>query len=503
MCMPGGGIVNVGNWNWDGDRIVHDCVVPKTRPVIGRTGRGAFYDIDVREFLLGDRNAMLRRAVDTDIPQMLRELRLVHLDRYKGSGPGTFDYRASVVSTWVANHIHYLPVGESVDAWQFPDETLHVRGGDCEDRAILLAALMIASGISPYNVRVCLGKVFLDSFDEKSKEHDHAWVVYKTEANRWTIVDPPVHAKDASRVTARRDAPQKKRALRSTRYVPWYVFNDAHLWEIGPSTRKPFQEVAMRRKWKRMHPSFHGDVHQTIVDSALAQARAPQWVIDDVNRHFFSIFGQTIDAPDNFTKHPYDSIDHFDNSYIDEGWQRVNERLAQFKADNHANLDGFAWAAHGIADFYAHSSYGHFARREGDRLIPFDDTDPDSCFDNPPAYGGGSFDLGGGPFTVNSGWTGKKNTVPGLWTGQLISGRYCQHGDSHDMLERLTPSPTYLEKPGNRMTIPHHNEIAVDEDKPDGAHVLYKGKAYADQFARREKTAIEHIRRAFADNWRG
>jgi hypothetical protein len=501
MCMPGGGIINVGNWNWDGDRIVHDCIVPKTRPVVGRTGRDAFYDIDVREFLLGDRNAMLRRAVDEEIPLMLKQHRGAHVERYKGNGPGSFDYRASVVSQFVANQVHYLPVGDTIDAWQFPDETLHLKGGDCEDRAILLAALMIASGVSPYNVRVALGKVYLDRYDGTSKEHDHAWVVYKTEANRWTVVDPPVHAKDASKVGARRKTKPKRRALRSTRYVPWYVFNDAHLWEIGPSSRRPFREVALRRKWKRMHPRFHGDVHHTIVDNALSQANAPQWVIDDVNRHFFSVFGQTIDAPDNFTQHAYDSFDHFDNAYIDESWARVQERLSQFRSDNHANLDAFAWAAHGIADFYAHSSYGHFAKEDGDRLITFDHDDPGACLDQQPDYSQSGFDLGNGEFSVNSAWTGNKSQVPGLWSGRLISGRYCQHGDSHDMLERLTPSPSYLDNPGRRMTMPHHNEIAVDEDKPDDAHILYSGKTYADQFARREKTAIEHIRKVFAENW--
>jgi transglutaminase-like putative cysteine protease len=43
------------------------------------------------------------------------------------------------------------------DTWLFPDETLALKRGDCEDISFLIASLLIASGISPYTVRVAIG----------------------------------------------------------------------------------------------------------------------------------------------------------------------------------------------------------------------------------------------------------------------------------------------------------------------------------------------------------
>jgi hypothetical protein len=72
--------------------------------------------------------------------------------------PGSFDFRARMVRAYVSEHIAYGKLDPN-NPWQFPEETLVLRSGLCEDRAFLLAGLMLAAGISSFNVRVALGDV--------------------------------------------------------------------------------------------------------------------------------------------------------------------------------------------------------------------------------------------------------------------------------------------------------------------------------------------------------
>jgi hypothetical protein len=98
-------------------------------------------------------------------------------------------------------------------------------------------------------------------------------------------------------------------------------------------------------------------VHQTIVDQAIAGVpNVPSWVQKELDRNFtrLPLWGQIIDAPD-LDIPDYSPLDHFDNGYIAESWNRVAQNLALFNQDNRANLKAFARAAHAIADFYAHS----------------------------------------------------------------------------------------------------------------------------------------------------
>jgi len=73
MCLTLSPLVNLHRWNWDGDRIVHECIVPSSRPVVGRTGSRSQYDIDVREFLVTERNEIMRRTLAQDVPSFARE----------------------------------------------------------------------------------------------------------------------------------------------------------------------------------------------------------------------------------------------------------------------------------------------------------------------------------------------------------------------------------------------------------------------------------------------
>ena len=55
---------------------------------------------------------------------------------------------------WVKNHIAYVP--DAVDFWSYPAETLARLNGDCEDQAILLANLLVQTGIPYYKVLIAV-----------------------------------------------------------------------------------------------------------------------------------------------------------------------------------------------------------------------------------------------------------------------------------------------------------------------------------------------------------
>jgi hypothetical protein len=87
------------------------------------------------------------------------------------------------------------------------------------------------------------------------------------------------------------------------------------------------------------------------------------------------------------------------------------------------------------------------------------------------------------------------------WKGHPISGRYSMHNDSHDAIETVTnlPSDSAIPKALQSFvgSLPHHNEIAVDEDG-DHTNKLYGVKEYRRHFALRYHLALRHITAVFA-----
>ncbi|HYQ14845.1 MAG TPA: hypothetical protein VEQ58_03780, partial [Polyangiaceae bacterium] len=86
------------------------------------------------------------------------------------------------------------------------------------------------------------------------------------------------------------------------------------------------------------------------------------------------------------------------------------------------------------------------------------------------------------------------------WKGQPISGRYSLHNDSHDAIESVTNLPSAKAIPaalqGFVGSLPHHNEIAVDE-AGDHSNKLYNVPEFQRQFALRYHLALRHITAAF------
>ena len=529
MCLAKLSSVNPGNWNWDGDVILHRCVVPSGRPVVGARLSSRQYPIDVREFLVTERNEMMRQTLGAEVRDFARS-NGADWELFQSRRSLAFDHRARLIAGFVAQKIRYRS-RPGRDPWQFPDETLFLKSGDCEDRAFLIASLLLASGISGYNVRVALGRV-RGYANGTASEHDHAWVMYKNEAGRWELIEPLKLTEPPALARRRSKKPEKTPLPPSGRldYFPQFLFNADHLWQVERPGMAPANfENAVSRSWRRINPKFVGQVHQGIVHAALLGV-APAWVVAALDRQFLlggSVTVDRIDLPGG-----YDPRDHFDNGYIAEGWQRVAEKLRQFR-QNPSDLDSFGHAAHTIADFYAHTSYVHFAKlvqsanlNEG-RAVVCEPSNLAACLcvapdyaANAPASGIPPFNLVSGGFTINPRyWKGTATQAAQQWAGKLISGRYAQRSDSHGVVERITWIPSALEKAAaffTRGALPHHNEIAVDDDpgtQPGNAkfsNQLYRAcdpvplndrGAYFNQFRWRRRTAIEHIRLAYLGQW--
>ncbi|MBI2391742.1 MAG: hypothetical protein HYV09_19285 [Deltaproteobacteria bacterium] len=517
MCLTGSHVVRWSGWNWGGDRIVHRCIVPSSRSVAAGSRR-VDYDVDVREFLVTERNEIMRRVLREKLPAFVERLPGASLERFWSRDPGSFDHRIDVLAAFVGSHVAYEK-GPGEDPWLFPDETIALGVGDCEDRALLLASLALAAGVSGYNLRVVVGKV-RSTIAEPGKpasiqERDHVWVVYKTEPGSWTVVEP---FNPMGEIEAKKDKPAEPPPHTSIEYIPYFVFNDSHLWAIEHPlvpTVDFADHLALRKQWTKFSPKFLGEVHRDIITQALAHLRGSPdaWVLDALNRYFkpaFAGIGPIVDAVDRDYGN-YDPVDHFDNGYIDEGWRVVGQRLARFNESK--DLDAFARAAHGIADFYAHSSYAHFAGRDA-ALHLYEPDRLDEIFTEEPNYSTGSFAFE--RFSGNAAlWSKDRGDRSAPWNGKIISGRYAQNDDTQGggvgwVIEGMTHIPAARRSEIDffkRGALPHHNEIAVDGSAREDKHRLYRDvpgaeEEYARQYRRRFDAAVRHVRQVFDANWK-
>jgi hypothetical protein len=496
-------------WNWDGDVIVPDCIVPSNRPIPGHKVKS--YDIDVRAFLGSDQDVLMRRAIYGQVKEYINEKKY-DWGLFTAREEGAFDYRALVIVKFVAEKVDYAKRNTN-DPWLFPSETLAVMTGDCEDRAFLLGSLLISSGISPYNVRVSFGKVCITD-KGKSEEYDHMWVMYKSEIGKWTMLDPLHTIKNKKR----KDEKPKVSLDAKVEYVPSFLFNNSHLWTVA---QPAFASTELLQKsWNSLDPSFVGDVHRSIVHQALDESGAPDEFMQQIDEMFSpAVLGLAGPLVDDFDRHPkkYNPIHHFDNGYIDESWKYVNEKLKKFSDDN-TDVKSFAAAAHAIADFYSHSSYAHFAKKkpgaDGKDVIAsiYDHTKPADGLEKAPAYGPGTnFDFKACRFSVNPYYWNKRPDQSknpwDVWDGKIITGRYAQKNDTNwssvtSLIEALSPDRITDDEGEKykRGALPHHNEIAVDEEKKGVSNNLYDPDNYKDQLRMRKDIAIQHIRHAYLSN---
>lgn len=207
------------SYNWEGDLILQNTMIEKKRYVIGSSNLQV--KADIREWISFEDNIVLKEVINK-LADGNKLPRTKH--------PGDFDRRAKVLWDFVARNIKYVHDSEQQrreDFWLFPPEIYTLKQGDCEDSSFLLGSLLLVSGISPFCVRIVLGEVR----GENGKSiGGHCWPVYKSERGKWCILDStldriPSYFPEADSLS------EKKQFFQ---YVPYYCFNNRHLWLIFP-----------------------------------------------------------------------------------------------------------------------------------------------------------------------------------------------------------------------------------------------------------------------------
>lgn len=467
MCMRASQLRPFQKWQWAGNEIIHNTIIPASRTVAGTKRK--FYPIDIREYLSTEDNAVIRQTVR----DIIGGLPAASKARFASTLQGSFDFRADTVVEYVATHLDYQPTGRNFDEWLFPDETLALKGGDCEDLAFLLAALLEASGISSYCVRVALGSVAHYDHHGKVKTTDHAWVVYLNESGAWEILEPL--AVIGKRHKGRKGKPSQPfpHVLDEIEYTPYFVFNRHHLWRIRSSASAanlPLSDYLDNRKfWVSFKPLFAVRVHEGIYDEALQG-------IDPVDLRAIKRTSLMVDV----NVLAYDPRDHFDFAYIPDGWACVQQRLAT------GRLRDFAYAIHAVADFYAHTVYADFGPKDAaGNLVPYD---PASPAPTRPTY-----DFS--PYQPLPGCSETLAQAAADWEGKLISGQWWRWYSTFP--DKLKDSPGFA----HRRCLPDHDTMAVDSPMPHAQQRRYSRAEYTHQFQLRRAAAVGHIRQIY-QSWR-
>lgn len=466
MCMRQSAVRSHQQWNWSGDEIVFEPVVDASRYLPDGTRRR--YRIDLREFVGAAGNAVVRAKLNALIDTLPVEQR----DSFRHNTPGSFDLRATHLLN-VVRGIPYRSRERSLDAWFFPEETLSRGQGDCEDRAFLLAALLLESGISGYCVRVAMGHI-RDHMATNRREFDHVWVMYKDEGGAWEIMETvaePTEAKTSSRKPSKRATSGRPKTAKEVdlEYIPHFVLNRDHLWRVRSGTASAARPIVNyleeREFWEGFSPAFGASVHESIVQRALG-TKVSAGTLARLNR---------VSLLADVNVLTYDPREHFDFAYVAHGWRLIRERLKT------GSITDLGLSAHAIADFYAHTLYAEFAPRKKDGSIAlFDPAAPDfkNC-----RYDFSGYELPGSRLDAVR--------AAKLWSGNLISGQWWRVYTTFP--DKLQNAPDFWK----HRCLPDHDAIAVDTPMPKSKHRRYDEVEHQVQFALRYQAAVAHIRLAY------
>jgi len=467
MCLRTSSIRPYQKWNWNGSEIVHDTDIPTTRTLTKGNKIIHKFPTDIRQFITIENNAVVKKVISKIIDALPRKEQESIYKNKKES----FDLRVRKCQEYLAC-MEYARSNSKYDDWQFPEETIKLKGGDCEDMAFLLASLILTIGISDYCVRVAFGNV-IEYDGDKSNSHEHCWVMYQNEQGVWEIIEPLLYVQPA-----KDEAPTY--LATSTVFTPprmsntcHYVFNRSHLWSVrtyDSETGNDFQGylLSKRKYFNKVDPGFATKIHNSIFQQALKGMSSSD--LQKVMRTSLYIDANTL---------IYDPRDHFDFAYIDEGWERVRQRLST------KDLGDFAKAVHAVGDFYAHSFYGYFAVDAAGHIPVYNPAKPLDPVRLKYDFKGLG-DLKGCKLSTCKPGTAKAED---LWNGKLISGQWWRF---------YAPIPNDIQdRPDfcTRRCIPDHDAVAVDSENFDpNKHKVCKSPfEYKIQFEARVKAAIDHI----------
>jgi hypothetical protein len=139
---------------------------------------------------------------------------------------------AHAIQQFVVRFLEYAgdeEASECPEFWQFPFETLQSGIGDCEDGAILMASLMIQTGIPAYRVKMCAGYV---QESPTAPQGGHAYCIYLADLSgggqNWVVMDW-CYYEDSQ--TAPEYKPLAKNGGYNGYYQDlWFTFNNEYSW---------------------------------------------------------------------------------------------------------------------------------------------------------------------------------------------------------------------------------------------------------------------------------
>lgn len=172
----------------------------RTIPKYGR------YSVDVRTFFVNEHSYELQKIVEPwkCLPD---------------------DDKALSCLLWVMNNFVYrsdFSLFGTEEFWCYPSEALKVLQGDCDDGAILLANLMLASGIPYWKIRLTAGLV---------PEGGHAYVTYYCQKNDYWVALDWCYSPNRDIIE---DRPDYKL---STIYIEvWFSWNQRYSFQKGTRT---------------------------------------------------------------------------------------------------------------------------------------------------------------------------------------------------------------------------------------------------------------------------
>jgi len=184
------------------------------------------YDIDIRNFFTNPNVEELKKIVKD----------------FNGSD----DDKALLCQKWIFNNIKYVPDKSQVglnEYWMYPSETLKTRKGDCDDGAILMANLMVSSGIPYWKIRINAGNVF----DRNNKlMGGHAYVTYYCEEkNKWVALDWCYYADTNVKII---NKPDYKLSILYGKGKVWFSFNKKYSFTKSNTDLKKLKGV----KWLKI-----------------------------------------------------------------------------------------------------------------------------------------------------------------------------------------------------------------------------------------------------------
>jgi predicted transglutaminase-like cysteine proteinase len=139
---------------------------------------------------------------------------------------GSNDEKALIIQRYIVNNFKYVDDKVSSgleECWMFPNESLVLRQGDCEDGSILMASLMLNAGIPNWRVRVTAGLV---KAGKAAETGGHCYVTYCRETdNNWVILDW-CYLQDANIDIKNKPIMRDKKEYLNI----WFSFNDEYSW---------------------------------------------------------------------------------------------------------------------------------------------------------------------------------------------------------------------------------------------------------------------------------